>query len=149
MTRSPRSSSYPGCIQIVFTLVLLLSCNKQYAPAPDPLNGAIINLTGNNGSFSKWALQSLYINNSPQPVISRNNTYYKSYMLNGTYEDADGLRGKWSMISKDSLREIITNTTNGTYATQNYRILSLTDKNLSLFYTVPSGNVQLNFMATK
>lgn len=128
---------------------MFLSCNKQYNPAPDPLSIPISYLTGKNGAYSRWTLQSIYINQQPQFLNTGGSRYYKSYLLNGTYLDGDGFRGKWVLINKDSLREIITNTQSGSFAVQQYRILELTDKVLSLSYKPDSNQVSLKFMAEK
>lgn len=127
---------------------IMVSCNKSYTGL-DPLSTQITHLTGSNGAYSMWRLQSLYINRQLQPVGSVRSGYYKTYQLNGNYQDADGLKGNWSLVAKDSLREVITNTNSGIKAVQGYRITNLTATELALTYKTSSGDILLNFLAEK
>lgn len=133
---------------ILLASCMLFSCTKTYSGL-DPLSSSITHLTGNNGAYSKWLLQSMYINQLIQPVGSNNLTYFKSYQLNGSYSDADGLKGTWKMITKDSLQEVITNAPGTSKAIQGYRIEKLSDTGLTLTYTTSSGKIILNFVAGK
>lgn len=131
-------------------MLLFISCNKQYDPGHDPLSVPISYLTGKNGSYSRWTIQSMYINEQPQLLGgSSGSRYYKAYLQNGTYLDGDGLRGKWALVRNDSLREIITNTISGSFAVQQYRILQLTDTILSLSYNQGNNKIRLKFRAEK
>ena len=94
-----------------------------------------------------WRLQSMYINRQLQTLGSGRSAYYKSYLLNGIYQDADGLMGNWNMVSKDSLQEVITNTASGVKAKQGYHIANLTSTQLALTYKTTAGDVALNFAA--
>lgn len=130
-------------------LFVPLSCNKAYTITPDPLATNIIALTGSEGAYSKWRLNKIAIEQVTQPANTINKDYYKSYQLNGSFEDGDGLRGKWSLVAKDSLREIVTNTQSGAYAIQQFHINKLTRTELSLSYFVNAKEVSISFTAER
>lgn len=136
-------------ILISVCLFLLLSCSKQAVTNPDPLAKNIIALTGSEGAYSRWRLHKISMNRVEQPQNTINKEYYKAYLLNGNFEDGDGLRGKWKMVTADSLREVVTNTMTGAYAIQTYQITNLTRTELSLRYLVNAKEVSISFMAEK
>lgn len=129
--------------------LVLVSCNKSYTITPDPLATNIIALTGSEGVYSKWRLNKVAIEQVTQPANTINKEYFKSYQLNGSFEDGDGLHGKWSLVTKDSLREVVTNTQSGSYAIQQYHIIKLTRTELSLGYLVNAKEVSISFTAEK
>lgn len=130
-------------------LFFLLSCSKQAAINPDPLAKHIIALTGSEGAYSRWRLHKISMNRVEQPQSTINKEYYKAYLLNGNFEDGDGLKGKWKMVTADSLREVVTNTMTGAYAIQTYQITQLTRTELSLRYLVNAKEVSISFTAEK
>lgn len=130
-------------------LMALVSCSKSYTITPDPLATNIIALTGSEGAYSRWRLNKILIEQVTQPANTINKDYYKLYQLNGSFEDGDGVRGKWSLVTKDSLREVVTNTQSGSYAVQQYRITKLTRTELSLSYFVNAREVTISFTAEK
>lgn len=130
-------------------VLFLLSCSKQAVNNPDPLAKNIIALTGSEGAYSRWRLNKIMMNRVEQPQNTVNKEYYKAYLLNGTFEDGDGLRGKWKMVTTDSLREVVTNTMTGAYAIQTYQITNLTRTELSLRYLVNAKEVSISFTAEK
>ncbi len=134
----------------LFIFLLWGSCKKDSLSISDPLGESITDLTGKNGAFARWRLESMYVNQVLQPLPSAGSPYYKIYQLGGAYQDGDGLRGRWNMLSKDSLLEIITNTSSGSYAKQGYRIVELSDTQLKLSYrSLASVPVLLNFIPEK
>lgn len=134
---------------LAMVLWVLVSCNKSYTITPDPLATNIIALTGSEGAYSRWRLNKIAIDQVTQPANTINKDYYKLYQLNGSFEDGDGLRGKWSLVTKDSLREVVTNTQSGSYAVQQYHITKLTRTELSLSYLVNTREVSISFTAEK
>lgn len=144
---SRKKGRFLGCLWVWAGIgCILVSCNKSYTGL-DPLSTQITQLTGSNGAYSMWRLQSMYINRQLQTLGSGRSAYYKSYRLNGIYQDADGLMGNWKMVSKDSLQEVITNTASGVKAKQGYHIANLTSTQLALTYKTTAGDVALNFAA--
>lgn len=136
------------CLPIV-ALLVLVSCSKSYTITPDPFATNIIALTGSEGAYSKWRLNKIAIGQVTQPANTINKDYYKSYQLNRSFEDGDGLRGKWSLVAKDSLREVVTNIQSGSYAIQQYHITRLTRTELSFSYFVNGRAVSISFTAEK
>lgn len=134
---------------IFVCLFFLLSCSKQAVTNPDPLAKHIIALTGSEGAYSRWRLHKITMNRVEQAQNTVNKEYYKAYLLNGNFEDGDGLRGKWKMVTADSLREVVTNTLTGAYAIQTYQITNLTRTELSLRYLVNAKEVSISFVAEK
>lgn len=145
MTRSSiRSRSW-----LFLCLFSFLSCNKQGVTNPDQLAKQIIALTGSEGAYARWRLNKITMNRVEQPRSGVNKEYYKTYLLNGNFEDGDGLRGKWKMVTADSLRETVTNTVTGSNVIQTYRITYLTRTELSLLYLVNAQEVSISFTAEK
>lgn len=137
------------CCWILLLLCFSFSCSKQSFDNPDPLAKNIIALTGSEGAYARWRLNSITMDQVQQPQNTVNKEYYKTYLLNGSFEDGDGLRGKWKMITADSLREVVTNTLTGAYAIQTYQIANLTRTSLTLRYKVNTREVSISFTAEK
>lgn len=97
----------------------------------------------------EYFLKKIAIEQVTQPADTINKAYFRSCQLNGRFEYGDGLRGKWSLVAKDSLREVVTNAQPGAYAIQQSHITKLTRTELSLSYFVNSREVSISFTAEK
>ncbi len=125
------------------------ACNKGYIPVPNAADQNIIYLTGSAGAYSQWRLNTLQIGNTSQAMTPAYTNYSIIYKLNGSFQDSDGMKGTWTMVSKDSLSQKVTNATTGVYAVQGYHIVSLTETQLQLSYTANNKLVNASYIAER
>jgi len=129
--------------------ISLTACNKEYAPVPSATEQNIIYLTGSNGAYSDWKLNTLAIGNTNQPMTPPLSDYSIIYYLNGTFKDSDGMKGTWALINKDSISQKITNAANGVYAVQGYRIVNLNATQLTVSYSANGKSVNAAYVAER
>ncbi len=135
--------------RVCLFLIVLIACNKQYAPKADPVQQNIIHLTGNSRAYAEWKFTDIQFDQSSQPLNPAFAGYRIAYHLNGSFTDSDGLQGLWLMVSKDSLKHKITNNPNGVNATHGYRITYLTATEMGLSYLANGQKVTAAYTIVK
>ena len=74
-------------------------------------------------------------------TVTYKKTFQKQYTSDGKFADSDGLMGTWSIPVTDSLIENYSNLSSGVIVRQGYKIVNLSNAQMSLTYTVNGSNV--------
>jgi hypothetical protein len=92
-------------------------------------------------SNKQWNITKLYINDTLFPLTEEQLLYTKTYKRDSTFEDTDGIRGKYS-ISSDGKYLNETETIGGS-GTSTYNIINLNSSNLE-YRLIYNGTDSLN-----
>ena len=109
------------------SLLSLSSCGKDKDPDPVPPS-AVELIAGNSSKI--WGIEKLYINDTLIALDADQLRYTKTYRLDNTYMDSDGLSGRWNLSNNNaSLTEILEQ---GGQGTLTYKVESLSAASLKI-----------------
>ena len=132
---------------MLLSLFLVMGCAKNEPADPISIQSNI--LVKNASSAGKWKLSVLKIGTAVQSLTGSQLTYTKQYTVDSKFSDTDGFVGTWYMPTANTMVEEFTNFSSGVFATQTYKINSISDSQLNLTYTVNGTEINAIYTATK
>ena len=112
---------------LIFSASLFfLSCVKQ---------NLLVESTLSNNSSRTWKLEMFLKNDNAQSLTPGQLIYTKTYKKDNTWEDSDGYKGTYSVITEKQLQEVTKNASGGGLSTIDYTIVKITTESLTVEYT--------------
>jgi hypothetical protein len=125
----------------IILIATIYSCKKTDDTVPTT-NTPVSKIELLAGTSNKqWNITKLYINDTLFPLTEEQLLYTKTYKRDSTFEDTDGIRGKYS-ISSDGKYLNETETIGGS-GTSTYNIINLNSSNLE-YRLIYNGTDSLN-----
>ena len=133
-------------LTILLLLVLTISCSKK--DNVDPITELSSILISNTSNIGKWRLTALKYGTTNLVLTPTQLLFTKHYAKDYKYSDTDGLVGTWSMPTANQLVEVITNFSSGISVTQEYKIISITPTQLTLYHIVNGTEITAIYSAS-
>jgi len=133
-------------LTILLLLVLTISCSKK--DNVDPITELSSILISNTSNLGKWRLTALKYGTTNLVLTPTQLLFTKHYAKDYKYSDTDGLVGTWSMPTANQLVEVIANFSSGISVTQEYKIISITPTQLTLYHIVNGTEITAIYSAS-
>jgi hypothetical protein len=111
----------------ICSIILIISCNKSDFLSTINFEKFLLSGSGNyHNTEHTWYLDSLVVDGVPYQLSSKQKTYNRTYLNNGTFTDSDGYSGKWDIKKQDELTVFFKNNFTGTYIESKWKIIDIT-----------------------